>query len=112
MRFAPLAETIQMRISIVILMNLRLIQFLERLANSGLIRKENTLLDYGCGKGRVDFFMSYQTRCQSIGVEYNERIYEKAMNNKESAVASGRVLFALANAERYTVPETVDGFIF
>lgn len=72
---------------------------LERLANSGLIRKENTLLDYGCGKGRVDFFMSYQTRCQSIGVEYNERIYEKAMNNKESAVASGRVLFALANAE-------------
>lgn len=28
---------------------------LERLANSGLIRKENTLLDYGCGKGRVDF---------------------------------------------------------
>ena len=78
---------------------------LERLANSGLIRKENTLLDYGCGKGRVDFFMSYQTRCQSIGVEYNERIYEKAMNNKESAVASGRVSFALANAERYTVPE-------
>lgn len=85
---------------------------LERLANSGLIRKENTLLDYGCGKGRVDFFMSYQTRCQSIGVEYNERIYEKAMNNKESAVASGRVLFALANAERYTVPETVDRIYF
>ena len=85
---------------------------LERLANSGLIRKENTLLDYGCGKGRVDFFMSYQTRCQSIGVEYNERIYEKAMNNKESAVASGRVLFALANAERYIVPQTVDRIYF
>lgn len=28
---------------------------LERLANTGLIRKGNTLLDYGCGKGRVDF---------------------------------------------------------
>ncbi len=28
---------------------------LERLANSGLLRKGNTLLDYGCGKGRVDF---------------------------------------------------------
>ena len=26
---------------------------LERLANSGLIRKENTLLDYGCGKGHI-----------------------------------------------------------
>ncbi|MGN0315042.1 MAG: hypothetical protein ACI4EG_09675 [Fusicatenibacter sp.] len=35
----------------------------ERLANTGMIRKGNTLLDYGCGKGRVEFFLSYQTRC-------------------------------------------------
>ena len=31
---------------------------LERVANTGLIRKGNTLLDYGCGKGRVDCFLS------------------------------------------------------
>ena len=86
---------------------------LERLANSGLIRKENTFARRTAAeKEELIFFMSYQTRCQSIGVEYNERIYEKAMNNKESAVASGRVLFALANAERYTVPETVDRIYF
>ena len=52
---------------------------LERLANAGYIRKGNILLDYGCGKGRVDFFLSYQTRCKSIGIEYDERIYEKAV---------------------------------
>lgn len=57
---------------------------LERLGNSGWIRKENTLLDYGCGKGRVDFFLSYQTRCHSVGIEYNERIYAKAVENKET----------------------------
>ena len=45
---------------------------LERMANTGMIRKENTLLDYGCGKGRVDFFLSAQTRCQSIGVDLCE----------------------------------------
>ena len=50
---------------------------LERLANAGYIRKGNTLLDYGCGKGRVDFFLSWQTRCHSVGVEYDERIYER-----------------------------------
>lgn len=55
---------------------------LERMANTGMIRKGNTLLDYGCGKGRVDFFLSAQTRCQSIGVEYDDRIYAKAMENK------------------------------
>ena len=66
---------------------------LERLANSGLLRKGNTLLDYGCGKGRVDFFLSYQTRCHTIGVEYNERIYEKAVENKEQgAAAAGQSL--------------------
>ena len=66
---------------------------LERLANSGLIRKNNTLIDYGCGKGRVDYFMAYQTKCKSIGIEYDERIYEKAMTNKETAVSSNKVIF-------------------
>ena len=42
---------------------------LERLANRGYITKENTLLDYGTGKGRVCFYLSYQTRCKSIGIE-------------------------------------------
>ena len=63
---------------------------LERLANTGYIRKNNTLLDYGCGKGRVDFFLSYQTRCRSIGIEYDERIYQKAVENKDKAVSGGR----------------------
>ena len=63
---------------------------LERLANTGIIRKNNTLLDYGCGKGRVDFFLSYQTRCKSVGVEYDERIYNKAVENKESAISTAR----------------------
>ena len=81
---------------------------LERLANAGYMRKGNTLLDYGCGKGRVDFFLSYQTRCTSIGIEYDERIYEKAAENQVSAVSSGRTRFELANAEYYQVPESVD----
>ena len=74
---------------------------LERLANAGYMRKGNTVLDYGCGKGRVDFFLSYQTRCASIGIEYDERIYEKAAENHTLAVSSGRVTFELANAEYY-----------
>ena len=65
---------------------------LERLANNGLITKKNVLLDYGTGKGRVCFYLSYQTRCRSIGVEYDERIFE--------------------SAEKYTVPSEVDRCYF
>lgn len=85
---------------------------LERLANAGYIRKGNILLDYGCGKGRVDFFLSYQTRCKSIGIEYDERIYEKAAENKKDAVSSGRVEIELANAEEFAVSETADCMYF
>lgn len=85
---------------------------LERLANTGYIRKENTLLDYGCGKGRVDFFLSYQTRCHSIGIEYDERIYRKAIENKEKAVSSERAAFRKENAEQFPVPENVDRIYF
>lgn len=85
---------------------------LERLANSGLIRKGNTLLDYGCGKGRVDFFLSWQTRCRSVGIEYDERIYKKALENKESAVSAERTAIVLADAEHFPVPESVDCMYF
>ena len=85
---------------------------LERLANSGCLKKRNTLLDYGCGKGRVDFFLSWQTRCSAIGIEYDERIYEKAVKNKEKFSASGRVAFEPADAGVFPVPENVDRIYF
>ena len=85
---------------------------LERLANSEYIGKRNVLIDYGCGKGRVDFFLSYQLRCKTIGVEYDERLYKAALRNKEAAVSGRTAEFVLANAERYTVPTEVDCFYF
>ena len=85
---------------------------IERLANSGLIRKNNTLIDYGTGKGRVCFYLSYQTRCKTIGVEYDERIYKGAAENKETAVSGNRTDFVLSSAESYKVPVEVDQCYF
>lgn len=85
---------------------------LERLANSGYIRKRNTLLDYGCGKGRVDFFLSWQLRCRTIGVEYDERIYDNAVENQKTAVSAERTTFKLTDAEHFAVPESVDRIYF
>jgi SAM-dependent methyltransferase len=85
---------------------------LERLANSGYIGKKNKLIDYGCGKGRVDFFMSYQTRCKSVGVEYDERIYKTAIENKQTAISASKTEFVLTDARVYEVPEDADRFYF
>lgn len=80
---------------------------LERLANSGLIRKKDVVLDYGCGKGRVEFFLSYQTRAKTIGIEYDERIYKAAVENQKNAVSGAKTEFVLARAEEYEVPPEV-----
>ncbi len=85
---------------------------LERLAGSGYIDKKNTVVDYGCGKGRVDFFLSYQLRCCCIGVEYDERIYEAAVRNQEKAASRGRVHFRHIRAEEYQIAPEVDRFYF
>ena len=85
---------------------------LERLANSGLIRKKDVVLDYGCGKGRVDFFLSYQTKAKTIGIEYDERLYQSVLENRKTAVSRTKTDFVLARAEEYTVPAEVNRYYF
>lgn len=58
------------------------------------------------------FFCSYQTRCHSVGIEYNERIYAKAVENKETAVSAERVDFVVENAEQFPLPAEVDRIYF
>lgn len=80
---------------------------LGRLAESGLVGRDDVLVDYGCGRGRVSLFMSHATGCRSIGVEYSEPLWRDAVDNLRRyggrGAASGRVEFAYANAETYSV---------
>lgn len=83
---------------------------LERLADSGLIGKDDVVLDYGCGKGRVGFFLSYRAKAKTIGIEYDERIYESALENQKTAKAKAN--FVLTRAEEYEVPQVVNRCYF
>ena len=85
---------------------------LERLANSGLIRKRDVVLDYGCGKGRVDFFLSCRTQAHTIGIEYDEHIYQSAIDNQKDITSKARVEFVLARAEAYEVPPEINRCYF
>ena len=85
---------------------------LERLAGSGLIEKEDVLLDYGCGKGRVDFFLSYRKLAKTIGIEYDEHIYQSALDNLKHVISRVKPRFVLTRAEEYQVPPDVNRCYF
>ena len=85
---------------------------LNRLSDSGFIGEGDVVLDYGCGKGRVGFFLSYRTKAKTIGIEYDERIYKAALVNRKTAVSREKTDFLETNAEIYEVPAYVNRCYF
>jgi SAM-dependent methyltransferase len=85
---------------------------LERLASAGLFGKGDALLDYGCGKGRVGFFMSYRTQAEVVGIEYDEAIYQSALANRKTAIPKAKAELVLTRAEEYEVPPEINRCYF
>lgn len=85
---------------------------LDRLIQSGLIDKKNLLVDYGCGKGRVPFYLSYEIGCKSLGIEYDKRLYNRALGNLEGYNKKDKVSFINCNASKYNPPIEADRFFF
>ena len=84
---------------------------LERLAESEYITKDNIVVDYGCGKGRVDFYLSAKLGCKTIGVDFDERMIQIALENKVTFSGKVKPEFVCMAAEKYEV-ENADCFYF
>ena len=84
---------------------------LERLAESGYISRENILIDYGCGKGRVGLFLHHAIGCETIGLEFDKDIFLQAEGNKEVAAKGNGVIFYHADAAEFSVADA-DCFYF
>ena len=78
---------------------------LERIADSGIVTEECVLVDYGCGRGRVGFFLHHQTGCRTIGVEYDPEIYTQAIDNHQACGSPGGVSFVCMKAEQFCADE-------
>ena len=83
---------------------------LERLADSGLIGSKDVVVDYGCGKGRVGFFLSQKTKAKTIGIEYDPRIFGHALENQKTG--KSKADFILTKAEEYQLPLDVNRCYF
>ena len=76
---------------------------LERLAESGYIQRDNIVVDYGCGKGRVGFFLQKELGCDSIGVEFDENTWQQAQENVRTSGCDNAVTFVCSDAAVYEV---------
>ena len=76
---------------------------LERLVESGYIRQDNTIVDYGCGKGRVGFFLQKELGCDSIGIEFDENTWQQARENVRTSGCDNAVTFVCSDAAVYEV---------
>lgn len=84
---------------------------LERLADSDYISPDHVVIDYGCGKGRVGFFLHHKIGCKTIGIEYDQNIYQQALYNLDCYGKSEEISFLCKNAAEYRI-EDEDCFYF
>ena len=103
---------IHVRISTDTLMSRRRIRCWSDWQAAAIYEKVIACWIMGAEKDVWTFFLFYQTRCRSVGVEYDSRIYETVCENKRHAVSGSRTEFVMGNAENYVVPAEVDRVFF
>lgn len=82
---------------------------LEELVKLNLLNKGDILVDYGCGKGRVEFFLNNQVGCKVIGIDHSQRLLEMAKKNLDNYGNNRDIIFIHSKAEEY-LPEEANVF--
>ncbi|MFP5112205.1 class I SAM-dependent methyltransferase [Bacillaceae bacterium C204] len=85
---------------------------LEELFNNYKITSNDRIVDFGCGKGRLNFYIHYHFRASVVGIEMNEDYYHDAIENRKNYLKmthpiNDLIYFHCCLAEEYKV-ETVD----
>ncbi|MDV6377276.1 SAM-dependent methyltransferase [Sporosarcina sp. GW1-11] len=81
------------------------------------ILKSGSWLDFGCGKGRVPFYVQSLYSLDTIGIEMSSVLYQDAMNNlmdyrQAFPKKKGSISFECILAERYKIPSDAATFYF
>lgn len=91
---------------------------LDRLIESGYIGREDKVLDYGCGKGRVPIYLNHKIGCGTIGIELMDGFYEDAVKNVSSYLKhiktkdNADIEIVHLSAQKYEISESVNRFFF
>ncbi|MDE5978187.1 MAG: SAM-dependent methyltransferase, partial [Turicibacter sp.] len=81
------------------------------------LKPTDFIVDYGCGKGRLNFYIQHYFHAHVTGIEMNQTFYENALQNKASYLKKHRrskdsIEFHCALAEEYPIKPIENKFYF
>ncbi|HWO97213.1 MAG TPA: methyltransferase [Bacillus sp. (in: firmicutes)] len=90
---------------------------LEKLFTKYELKSSDRLVDFGCGKGRLNFYVNHLYRTSVVGIEMNEILYQEAMGNRNSYLEKykdrkGYIHFHCCLAEEYEIDPLDNRFYF
>lgn len=90
---------------------------LETLFQEYKLQRTDRVVDYGCGRGRVSFYIHHRFQVPVKGIEVNEKTYEEALENKINYRLAMKhieapIRFGFGLAEDYEVKVTDNRFYF
>lgn len=90
---------------------------LEILCKTYEFKSSDRIVDFGCGKGRLNFYMNYVFDTTAVGVEMNDGFYQEAMENrnrylKKKKHSKDKIYFHCCLAEEYEIHPMDNRFYF
>lgn len=90
---------------------------LECLFKEYEMSEQDCIVDFGCGKGRLNFYLHYLFHSRVTGIEMNETFYREALENKERYLMKLKcdprtIQFHCCKAEQYEILPEENKFYF
>jgi len=90
---------------------------LDKLFERYKLDKSDSVVDFGCGRGRVAFYIHNRFHVPVTGIEANDKTYEEALNNIESYRLRAKhikapIKFKYGLAEQYEIKPEENRFYF
>lgn len=90
---------------------------LETLFKEYTLSSNDCIVDFGCGKGRLSFYINYYYNCKIKGIEMNNNYFDICINNKKNYLKNynkekNKIEFLNIFAEKYKISSTDNKFYF
>lgn len=90
---------------------------LNKLCEEYKLNDTDWIVDFGSGKGRLNFYLNYFFKCNVTGIEMNTYFYKQALNNKKfylekHKIYEDKIKFICTLAEKYEIQPKDNKFYF